>query len=156
VILTDKPDFIASYIVDPHHEPNPLYLIIKRSAKAKILPGIWQMVTGKLESEETAPEGCLREMKEETGISTDTLYSVDVTWFCDHLSGRLRSSANYCAYVNRHTEVRLSPSEHSNYEWVTFEEASKRLVFPSQVTTLRHIHEHFVLNRASDLNLIKQ
>ena len=114
------------------------------------------MVTGKLEGPESSANACLREMQEETGLSTETLFGIDVTWFCDHKSSQIKSSANYCAFVSKDAKVRLSPREHIDYEWVTVEEAAKRLAFPAQVATLRHIHEHFVLKKPHAANLVTQ
>ena len=43
------------------------FLLLKRASN-QIYPGIWQMVTGKIEGEEKAHQTALREIKEETGL----------------------------------------------------------------------------------------
>lgn len=43
-------------------------LIQQRSEKCQLLPGIWDLTTGRVVSGETTRQGCIRELKEELGI----------------------------------------------------------------------------------------
>ena len=44
-------------------------LIQQRSEKCQLLPGIWALTTGRVVSGETTRQGCIRELKEETGLN---------------------------------------------------------------------------------------
>jgi len=52
------------------------FLLLKRS-KNKIYPNIWQGVTGKINNNELPYKTALRELKEETGLNADRLWTVD-------------------------------------------------------------------------------
>ena len=47
------------------------YLLIRRSPGDPLYPGIWQFVTGRVEEGEKSHEAALRELREETGASTN-------------------------------------------------------------------------------------
>ena len=56
---------------------------LKRSDD-KIYPGIWQGVTGKIKDEEPPYKTALRELKEETGLTADKMWTADkVNMFYD-------------------------------------------------------------------------
>ena len=44
------------------------FLLLKR-AENQVYPGLWQMVTGKIEDNEKAYQTAIREIKEETGLT---------------------------------------------------------------------------------------
>ena len=48
-------------------------LIQQRSEKCQLLPGIWALTTGRVVSGETTRQGCIRELKEETGYSAKNI-----------------------------------------------------------------------------------
>jgi 8-oxo-dGTP pyrophosphatase MutT (NUDIX family) len=148
-----QPNFIAAYLVDTS-ETEPVYLLLRR-AKHSYLPGIWQMVTGKVETGENACFTVQREIKEETGLKQTDLYSVDVTMFYDQSKGRIAYSANFCAYVHKEDPVTLAESEHDAYQWCTLSEATSLLAFPAQKETLAFIHRHFVLEKPDCINRVK-
>lgn len=47
------------------------FLLLKRADDAKIYPGIWQMITGTIESHEHTKDTLLRELEEETGLKPE-------------------------------------------------------------------------------------
>lgn len=51
--------------VNPHGE----ILIQKRSLQCPILPGVWGLTTGRIQSGETTAQGAVRELREELGLS---------------------------------------------------------------------------------------
>ncbi len=147
------PNFVAGYIVDIAEKSQPLYLLLKRS-KNTYLPGIWQMVTGKVLPNEPASQAVYREINEETGLKLKEIYNVDVTMFYDQIKKKIAFSANFCAYANKNNSIILSDNEHDSYQWCSFSEAFSILAFPSQKETLKFIHNHYVLQKANEANLI--
>jgi len=149
-----NPNFVAGYIVDPNAEKEPLYLLLRRSQHC-YLPGIWQMVTGKLNSEEPANLAVQREILEETGLVCKKIYNVDVTMFYDQSKKNIVFSANFCAFGNHLHAITLSPNEHDQYRWCSFSEAINLLAFPSQKETLGFINNYYVLQTPHLANVLK-
>ena len=52
------------------------FLLLKRSDD-KMYPGIWQGVTGKINDDEAPYKTALRELKEETGLLADKMWTID-------------------------------------------------------------------------------
>ncbi|MFA4996157.1 MAG: NUDIX hydrolase [Patescibacteria group bacterium] len=46
-------------------------LLVKRSLNSKVYPGLWSLVSGKVEWEEEVAEAVIREAKEETGLDVE-------------------------------------------------------------------------------------
>jgi len=149
-----KPNFVAAYQVDTKGPEGPLYLLLKRSEET-YLPGIWQMVTGKIEQNESAAFAVVREMKEETGLTSQEIYNVDVTMFYNQKNSQISFSSNFCAYTNSKDSITLSKHEHSEYKWCSFKEALSLLAFPAQKETLSFIHHQFVMNKPHSVNLVE-
>lgn len=147
-------NFVAGYIVDPSAPKEPLYLLLRRSQHS-YLPGIWQMVTGKLNPEESASLAVHREILEETGLICKEIYNVDVTMFYDQSKNRIAFSANFCAFASYLQPVILSPKEHDQYQWCTLAEAFSLLAFPAQKETLAFINKQYVLQKPHLVNLLK-
>lgn len=89
-------------------------LLLKRADSMHYYPGKWQMVSGHLESKETAEDTVLREVKEETG-----------------LSGKITKSGKTFEYVDGEkrwiivpfiievdTDVVTISKEHSAHAWI--------------------------------------
>ena len=135
-----KPNFIALFMIDPKsHE----ILLLQRSEKV-YFPKMWQMVTGKIENDENALDAAKREAFEETGLILENVYNVDVSMFYDRYKNQISFSANFLSFVNRDQSITVQENEHSDFKWVSNEEAEKLLVFPSQKETLSFIYRHFL------------
>ena len=52
-------------------------LIQQRSEKCQLLPGIWALTTGRVVSGETTRQGCIRELKEETGLDLISINKIN-------------------------------------------------------------------------------
>lgn len=149
-----QPNFIAAYIVDNSDQHEPLYLLLRR-CKESYLPGIWQIVTGKLGPNEPASQAVIREIFEETGLRINKIYNVDITMFYEQPKNRIAFSANFCAIVDATMPVSICPKEHDAYKWCNLEEALTLLAFPSQKETLRLITKEYVLQKPDPVNLLK-
>lgn len=102
------------------------YLLLKRSSSKEPYPGIWQIITGRIEENEKAYEAAYREVLEETSLKITKLYSIPkVTGFYTAYNDVVHLVPLFLAIVADKTVV-LS-SEHSTYKWVNYKNA-KRLV----------------------------
>ncbi len=149
-----QPNFVAGYIVDPTSQSEPLFLLLRRSPQS-YLPGIWQMVTGKLNQDEPASTAIRREILEETGLICKDIYNVDVTMFYDQSKKSISFSANFCTFVNHSQPITIASNEHDQYRWCTLSESLELLAFPSQKETLQFINKWFVLKKIHSANLLK-
>ncbi|MGW4105205.1 NUDIX hydrolase [Streptomyces sp. NPDC004976] len=63
-------------------------LLVRRSATERFLPRVWGVPCGKLEPEENARDGALRELKEETGLLGEIVRKVGESSFVSEYRGR--------------------------------------------------------------------
>lgn len=107
------------------------FLILKRSDD-QIYPGLWQMVTGKIDEGEKAYRAAAREIEEETGIKTEKMYAApNVNSFYNERKDRISLIPVFCIIVPEDTYVQIS-EEHSEYKWTSPEEAKKLFAWPGQ------------------------
>lgn len=108
------------------------YLLLKRRAEDPLYPGIWQTITGSLTEGETAINGALRELREETGLRPARFWVVPHTSaFYDHRDDTMHVVPLFAAQVGPGEEVTLS-EEHEAFGWFPFTEARRRVVWPGQ------------------------
>ena len=123
-------------------EKDPIYLILKRST-GKHYEHLWQGVAGKIEKGETATQTVIRELEEETGKKPKKLFVADhIASFYDARKDRIQMVPIFGIEVEN-SEVRLS-AEHSDYKWVSFEEALDLLTWKGQKEGLRTVHDEIV------------
>jgi dihydroneopterin triphosphate diphosphatase len=118
------------------------YLVIRR------MPGYlgdtWQMISGKVEAGETGWQAALREIEEETGLIPDRFYSADtLEMFYEVSQNCINLVPVFVGIIDGERAIRLS-GEHSEYQWITVEEANGYLPFQHQKDTLRMIEACFV------------
>lgn len=143
-----QPQAVSAFIIH-----NGKYLLIRRCSE--YLKGTWQMISGGIDQEEKAWDAALREIKEETGLVPQRLYSADVveTFYMKSLD-KIILIPVFVAFVQTPNEIALSPTEHDAYEWLEYEQAKERLIWSEQKRVLSHIHENFVLQTPLSLCLI--
>ncbi len=134
---------------------HPEYLLLKRSPDEKIYPGIWQFVSGAIDEGEKAVDAALREFKEETSLNPQRFWVVPyANTFYDHDYDAVNVSPLFAAQVQEKDEPKLSV-EHRTYDWLRYDEACRRLVWPGQRQGLKVIEEFIVSGQqASMLTLI--
>jgi dihydroneopterin triphosphate diphosphatase len=126
------------------------YLIIKRCSKT--YNNSWQMVSGKVEKGEKGWEAALREIKEETGIIPEYLYSANkVECFYEVNQNCINLVPVFIAFVNENVEVKLNESEHDDYRWVTKEEAPDYLIFSNHIELIEYLDQNFVKKNPNPL-----
>jgi dihydroneopterin triphosphate diphosphatase len=129
---------VDSYIYR-NTDNGPLYLILKRST-GKYYEHLWQGVAGKIEKGETAIQTVIRELEEETGKKPKKMFAADhIASFYDARNDRILMVPIFGIEVEN-SEVKLS-EEHSEYKWVSFEEALALLTWKGQKEGLRTVHD---------------
>jgi len=117
----------------------PVYLMMKRSP-GKYYEHLWQGVAGKIEKGETAVQTVVRELKEETGMKPKKMFAADhIANFYDARNDRILMVPIFGIEVEN-SDVRLS-EEHSEYKWVSFDEALALLTWKGQKEGLRTVHD---------------
>ena len=117
------------------------FLLLKSSDKAKIYPGIWQMITGTIESHEHTKDTLTRELQEETGLTPQKIYSIPrINTFYLAISDKICMSPVFLTIVK--SDKCTISDEHTEYKWATFEEASKLIHWPNQIKSLEVIKKY--------------
>jgi dATP pyrophosphohydrolase len=118
-----------------------MFLLLKRAPDKKIYPGIWQMITGSVEKDETAVDAAFRELSEETGIVPQKMLSVPrVNTFYLEFADSVCLSPVFLAITDKE-EIVIS-DEHSEHRWLNYEEAAKLIHWPDQIESLHLIYKY--------------
>lgn len=129
--------YVVVLIVRPHGRGHQL-LMAKRS-RGKYMGDTWQLVSGGLEANETAWQGALREMREETGLVPQAFYRLStLTQFYRPDNDSLNTAPMFCALVADDSEVRID-TEHSAFKWVDVADAARQLMWPSDRQALEEV-----------------
>ncbi len=117
------------------------FLIMKRNVGLQY-EGIYHCVHGKIKKNETAWKAALRELKEETGLIPNDLYVTDFTSnFYEVKQDRFNLVPVFVADV-KNTSVKLS-KEHSEFNWLTFEEAIEQVAWENHKKAIEIINKMF-------------
>jgi len=126
-------------------------LLLKRK---DTIEGAWAGVGGGIKEGEKAWQAILREIKEETGLTPEKLYSADTCeQFYEIDKDTIWTAPVFVAYVLENAAVTIN-EEHSEFEWFTLEEAILTVSFPEQRRILKHIQEEFVQRQPVEWLLI--
>jgi len=117
-------------------------ILLLRRSPGRILPGLWQCVSGSLESDETPVAGALRELREETGFGAGQiagLFDLDqVNQFHEPSVRAIVTSAVFAVRVASEAEPVLS-DEHDAMRWVSPPEAQDLAIWPAYRESIRRI-----------------
>ena len=127
-----RPDLVDVWIFRlVADEPQILML---RRAPGRVLPGLWQGVSGKIEDGERIVDAALREVREETGIqgaAIEGLYSLDfVASFLWDPSDAVMTSVYFALRAGADVEPVLS-HEHDDHRWLSIADAMSASVWPA-------------------------
>lgn len=128
-------------IVFKNHTFDPKFLVLKRSDDAKVHPGIWQIVTAKIDEGEKAYNTARREVKEETGLEPAELFvAPSINNFYNYMDDSINFIPVFIAEVDS-LDVKIS-HEHSEFEWLSFDEAYGRIHWKNQKKMLEEAYHH--------------
>lgn len=116
----------------------------------------WCQIAGGIEDSERAWETALREVKEETGLDCERLYSADI---CEQFYEADRNAITmfpvFVGFVDAEAAVTIN-HEHSGFRWVSFASALTMVPFAGQRHVLRHVEAEFVHRQPVQHLLIHQ
>jgi len=137
-----RPDLVDCWIF--RDAPAGREILLIRRAPGRILPGLWQCVSGSLEDGERVAEGALRELREETGFDAERIeafYDLDlVNQFHEPSVDAVVTSAVFAVRVAAGTEPRLS-HEHDAARWLSAADAHGEVVWPGYRTAIERIRD---------------
>lgn len=141
---------IISNLIEAHifreTEKGIEFLLLKRS-EGQPYPGLWQMVTGKIKSNEKAYQTALREIKEETGLIPVQLWvAPTVNSFYEPKHEYICLLPVFAARVEA-DEIKLS-KEHTEYQWVDKSTAQKMLGWEGQRKAVQIIEDYFLSEKS--------
>ncbi|HYA54325.1 MAG TPA: NUDIX domain-containing protein [Thermoplasmata archaeon] len=146
--MSDRPGPIARECVEGYLFANPpLEVLLFRRPPAR--GRFWVPVSGKVEpTDRDFPSALCRELEEETGLRYRTGDLLDLEWQVpfradDGETWRLHA---FAVQVPRSFEPRLS-SEHDAAEWVTADEAARRLHFEDNRAAIARLRERLSIRR---------
>ncbi len=148
---------IISNLVEVHifrETENAIEFLILKRAEDQIYPAVWQMVSGKIKENEKAFETALRELKEETNLTPLKMWvAPKVNSFYSSQTDSICLIPVFAVQVKKNSKVIIS-NEHSEYKWVTSNEAKRLLAWDGQRKAVDLIEEYF-LNEKSFLKFVE-
>ncbi|MBN8192964.1 NUDIX domain-containing protein [Bacillus sp. NTK074B] len=121
-------------------------LLMKRAES--VLKDVWCYIGGGIEEGEKAWEAAYREVKEETGIINLSLYSANTFDRIYSIEGNyIYIAPVFVGFVAADQEININ-EEHSDFRWLTFQEAMDTVSLPGNDEVLAFIEKHFVMKEA--------
>ena len=126
------------------HTPERVVLLIERIDH----PGFWQSVTGSKDfPDESLVDAAVREVWEETGIKADAsqlkdwavsnVYDIYPAWRHRYAPGITRNTEHvFSLCVPSRTQITLSPTEHTAFQWLPYRAAADACYSPSNAEAI--------------------
>ena len=142
-----RPDLVDCWIFrvvrSSRGVPSTEILLLRRSP-GRILPGLWQCVSGSLEDADRVAIGALRELHEETGFGPDSIeafYDLDlVNQFHEPSYDAVVLAAVFAVRVRADAELQLS-HEHDGARWLPIDQAHAEVIWPGYRTAIERIRD---------------
>ena len=131
-----KAGVVDVYVVRPYRD-EWLVLALQRALDTRC-PTAWEAVHGRLEAGELPQDAAVREVREETGLEVDRLYSITVQPFYLQAMSTVQLAVVFAAFVREPAQVSLGP-EHQAHAWLSVPDAMRRFVWPREKEALQHI-----------------
>lgn len=115
------------------------FLILLRAPHKKVDPHTWNLPAGKIEKGEEKEDGVIREVREETGLSFSPQ---DFEYLCETYCRY--TECDFVYYMFR-VKIKEEPNiilneEHTDYAWVTPQEALKRKLIRDEDAAIRLVY----------------
>jgi 8-oxo-dGTP pyrophosphatase MutT (NUDIX family) len=143
-----RPDLVDVWVFRSAAGSRPgeaIEILLLRRSPGRILPGLWQPVSGSLEAGEAVVAGALRELGEETGLEAvgiEALFDLDqVNQFHEPSVGAIVSSAVFAVRAAAGWEPHLSV-EHDALRWVGPAGALELAIWPAYRESIRRIDDN--------------
>jgi 8-oxo-dGTP pyrophosphatase MutT (NUDIX family) len=124
------------YVIDPRD--NGWRVLVLQRALTTRCPGAWEAVHGSIEPGEAPEDAARREVREETGLPIDRLYSVSVQPFYVVKTKTVQLAVVFAAFVSGSPDV-VTDTEHQAHQWLTVDEAMQRLFWPAERHAVQQI-----------------
>jgi 8-oxo-dGTP pyrophosphatase MutT (NUDIX family) len=120
------------------------FLTLRRSLHQRVLPGIWQPVTGRKKPHESLFQAAIREVREETSLEPVRWWALEapILYFDSSLDAVVALPI-FAAEVGAKDSVRLSP-EHDAFVFVQAGAAGRRFLWESQRRALAAVTHDIV------------
>jgi 8-oxo-dGTP pyrophosphatase MutT (NUDIX family) len=142
-----RPDLVDCWIfrvVRSARDVPSIEILLLRRAPGRILPGLWQCVSGSLEDDDRVAVGALRELHEETGFGPaeiDAFYDLDlVNQFHEPSYDAVVTAAVFAVRARPGAEPALS-HEHDAARWLAVDDAHAQVVWPGYRTAIERIRD---------------
>jgi len=123
-------------------------LLLKRAST--ILRDAWCYIGGSIEKGEKAWQAALREIQEETGITSVSLYNSNkFDQFYSSADDYIYLAPIFVGYVNEMQDVIIN-YEHKEFKWLSFKEAKEMVTLPGNDDVLEFIERHFAMRSPSE------
>jgi dihydroneopterin triphosphate diphosphatase len=137
-----RPDLVDCWIF--REAPAGTDVLLLRRSPNRILPGLWQGVSGGVEPGERIAEAALREVVEETAIhgsSIEAFFDLDlVNAFHWPAADAVILSAIFAIRVRPNVEPVLS-HEHDDWRWVPIDEAYHEVIWPGYREAIARVRD---------------
>ena len=120
-------------------QPDGWRVLVLQRAPGVRCPGAWEAVHGSIEPGERPPDAAVREVREETGLAVERLYSVTTNPFYLHKADVVMIAVVFVAFVPLAGDV-VTAEEHQAHEWLPLDDAIERIIWPRSKQTLRDAH----------------
>jgi 8-oxo-dGTP pyrophosphatase MutT (NUDIX family) len=119
-------------------------VLLMRRARGRILPGLWQCVSGSLEEDDRIAVGALRELLEETGFGPNEIeafYDLDlVNQFHEPSYDAIVMAAVFAVRIRNGAQPTLS-HEHDEARWVAIDDAHDEVIWPGYRAAIERIRD---------------
>jgi 8-oxo-dGTP pyrophosphatase MutT (NUDIX family) len=145
-----RPDLVDCWIFRVVHSardvPSTEILLLRR-ASGRILPGLWQCVSGSVEPDVRIATEALRELTEETGFGPEEIeafYDLDlVNQFHEPSYDAVVTAAIFAVRIRNGAQPSLS-HEHDGARWVALDDAHAEVIWPGYRTAIERIRDDLI------------